>query len=67
MHLRRGRGSYRGEGSEGDQIVPSAAAGPFSAKLPKDGTLKTHEDVPRGMPTTHSDRINPDLAVFLKS
>ncbi len=38
--------------SEDDQIVPYADAGPLSAKLLKNGTLKTYKDFPHGMPTT---------------
>src|SRR6185369_1354554 len=44
--------------SEDDQIVPYAAAGPLSAKLLKNGTLKTYKDFPHGMPTTQADTIN---------
>jgi non-heme chloroperoxidase len=53
--------------SEDDQIVPYVAAGPKSAKLLKNGTLKTYKDFPHGMPTTHADTINADLLAFLKS
>src|SRR5436190_1200748 len=52
--------------SEDDQIVPYVAAGPLSAKLLKNGTLKTYKDFPHGMPTTQADTINPDLLAFLK-
>jgi len=52
--------------SEDDQIVPYVAAGPQSAKLLKNGTLKTYKDLPHGMPTTHAHRINSDLLAFLK-
>ena len=38
--------------SEDDQIVPYADAGPLSAKLLKNGTLKTYKGFPHGMPTT---------------
>lgn len=49
-----------------DQIVPYAAAGPKSAQLLKNGTLKTyHHNYPHGMPTTHADVINADLLAFL--
>ena len=51
--------------SEDDQIVPYAAAGPLSAKLLKNGTLKTYKDFPHGMPTTQADTINADLLAFL--
>jgi non-heme chloroperoxidase len=53
--------------SEDDQIVPYAAAGPLSAKLLKNGTLKTYKDFPHGMPTTQADTINADLLAFLKT
>ncbi len=53
--------------SEADQIVPYQAAGPLSAKLLKNGTLKTYKDFPHGMPTTQADTINADLLTFLKS
>jgi len=52
--------------SEDDQIVPYVAAGPLSAKLLKNGTLKTYKDLPHGMPTTHADVINADLLSFFK-
>ena len=52
--------------SEDDQIVPYADAGPLSAKLLKNGTLKTYKGFPHGMPTTHADTINADLLAFLK-
>jgi non-heme chloroperoxidase len=53
--------------SEDDQIVPYVAAGPLSAKLLKNGTLKTYKDFPHGMPTTEAPTINADLLAFLKS
>jgi non-heme chloroperoxidase len=52
--------------SEDDQIVPYADAGPLSAKLLKNGTLKTYKDFPHGMPTTQAATINADLLAFLK-
>jgi len=52
--------------SEDDQIVPYVASGPLSAKLLKNGTLKTYKDFPHGMPTTEADTINSDLMAFLK-
>jgi len=52
--------------SEDDQIVPYTASGPLSAKLLKNGTLKTYKDFPHGMPTTHAETINADLLAFLK-
>jgi non-heme chloroperoxidase len=51
--------------STDDQIVPYVAAGPKSAELLKNGTLKTHHGFPHGMPTTHADVINADLLAFL--
>ena len=53
--------------SEDDQIVPYVAAGPLSAKLLKNGTLKTYKGFPHGMPTTEAETINADLLAFLKS
>jgi hypothetical protein len=41
--------------------VPYAAAGPFSAKLLKNGTLKTYKNYPHGMITTQAEAINADL------
>jgi non-heme chloroperoxidase len=52
--------------SEDDQIVPYADAGPLSAKLLKNGTLKTYKGFPHGMPTTEAPTINADLLAFLK-
>jgi non-heme chloroperoxidase len=49
-----------------DQIVPYADAGPLSAKLVKNGTLKTYKGFPHGMPTTNADTINADLLAFIK-
>ena len=53
--------------SEDDQIVPYVAAGPLSAKLLKNGTLKTYKGFPHGMPTTEAETINADLLAFIKS
>jgi non-heme chloroperoxidase len=53
--------------SEDDQIVPYQAAGPLSAKLLKNGTLKTYKDYPHGMITTQADVINADLLAFIKA
>jgi non-heme chloroperoxidase len=47
--------------SEDDLIAPYVASGPLSAKLLKNGTLKTYKDFPHGMPTTKADTINSDL------
>jgi non-heme chloroperoxidase len=50
-----------------DQIVPYADSAPLSAKLLKNGTLKTYPGFPHGMPTTHADVINADLLAFITS
>jgi non-heme chloroperoxidase len=52
--------------SEDDQIVPYVASGPLSAKLLKNGTLRTYKNFPHGMPTTQAETINADLLAFLK-
>ena len=49
-----------------DQIVPYADSGPLSAKLLKQGTLKTYHGFPHGMITTHADVINADLLAFIR-
>src|SRR5215468_6662505 len=49
-----------------DQIVPYADSGPLSAKLLKNGTLKTYKCFPHGMPTTEAATINADLLAFIK-
>ena len=53
--------------SEDDQIVPYADSGPLSAKLLKNGTLKTYKDFPHGMPTTQAETINADLLAFIRN
>src|SRR6266404_1948748 len=50
-----------------DQIVPIVAAGPLSAKLLKNATLKVYPGFPHGMPRTHADVINADLLAFFKA
>ncbi|MFZ0036695.1 MAG: alpha/beta hydrolase [Candidatus Acidiferrales bacterium] len=49
-----------------DQIVPIVAAGPLSAKILKNSTLKVYPGFPHGMPTTNADVINADLLAFCK-
>ncbi len=49
-----------------DQIVPYADSGPLSAKLLKNGSLKTYKGFPHGMPTTEAETINADLLAFIK-
>jgi non-heme chloroperoxidase len=53
--------------SEADQIVPYQAAGPLSAKLLRNGILRTDTDFPHGMITTQADTINADLLDFIRS
>jgi len=50
-----------------DQIVPYADSAPLSAKLLKNGTLKTYKVFPHGMPTTQAATINADLLAFFKA
>jgi non-heme chloroperoxidase len=50
-----------------DQIVPYADSGPLTAKLVKNGTLKTYHGFPHGMITTEAPTINADLLAFIKS
>jgi non-heme chloroperoxidase len=52
--------------SEDDQVVPYADSGPLSAKLLKNGTLKSYKDLPHGCAQTHPDLINADLLAFFK-
>jgi non-heme chloroperoxidase len=52
--------------SEDDQIVPYSDSGPLTAKLLKNGTLKTYKGFPHGMPTTEAETINADLLAFIK-
>lgn len=53
--------------SKDDQIVPYANAGPLSAKLLKNGTLKTYENYPHGMITTLAEAVNAELLSFIQS
>jgi len=50
-----------------DQIVPYGDSGPLSAKLLKNGTLKTYKGFPHGMPTTEAAMINADLLAFISA
>jgi non-heme chloroperoxidase len=50
-----------------DQIVPYVDSAPLSAKLLKNGTLKTYSGFPHGMPTTEAETINADLLAFIKA
>ena len=49
------------------QIVPYADSAPLSAKLLKNGKLKTYKGFPHGMPTTEAATINKDLLAFVES
>src|SRR5438876_9994158 len=50
-----------------DQIVPYADSALLSAKLQRNGTLKTYKGFPHGMPTTEAGTINADLLTFIKA
>ncbi|HEU0082982.1 MAG TPA: alpha/beta hydrolase [Bradyrhizobium sp.] len=50
-----------------DQIVPYADSAPLTAKLLKNGTLKTYKGFPHGMITTEADTINADILAFIRS
>ena len=52
--------------SEDDQIVPYADAGPLTARLLKNGTLKTYKDLPHGCCQTHPEIVNADLLAFIR-
>jgi non-heme chloroperoxidase len=52
--------------SEDDQIVPYADSAPLTAKLLRNGTLKTYKDLPHGCCQTHPDLINADLLAFIR-
>ena len=52
--------------SEDDQVVPYADSGPLSAKLLRNGTLKTYKDLPHGCAQTHPDLINADILNFIE-
>ena len=49
-----------------DQVVPYENSGPRSAELLQNGTLKTYEGFPHGMPTTEAETINADLLEFVR-
>ncbi len=49
-----------------DQIVPYEDSAPLSAKLLKNGTLKTYAGFPHGMATTHADIVNRDILAFIR-
>ena len=53
--------------SEDDQIVPYADSAPLTAKLLRNGTLKTYKDLPHGCCQTHPELINADLIAFIRA
>jgi len=52
--------------SEDEQIVRYADAGPLSAKLLKNGRLRTYKDLPHGCAQTHPEIVNADLLAFIR-
>ncbi len=52
---------------EDDQIVPIADSALKSAKLLKNGTLKTYPGFSHGMLTVNADVLNEDLLAFIKA
>jgi non-heme chloroperoxidase len=52
---------------EDDQIVPIADSAPLSAKLVKQGTLKTYPGLGHGLCTINPDIVNEDLLAFIRS
>ncbi|WP_446040343.1 alpha/beta fold hydrolase [Streptomyces sp. SID1121] len=52
-----------------DQIVPIVAAGPKSAKIVKDSTLKVYPGAPHGLMSVSpfKERFNTDLLAFIRS
>jgi len=48
------------------RLFPTPTPRPLSAKLLKNGTLKTYKGFPHGMPITQADTINADLLAFIK-
>lgn len=39
----------------------------FEALYAKNGTLRTYQGLPHGMPTTHAEIINADLLAFIRA
>ena len=52
--------------SEDDQIVPYSNAGPLTARLLKNGTLRTYKDLPHGLCQTHPEIVNPEILAFIR-
>jgi len=49
-----------------DQVVPYADSAPLTVALLRRGTLRTYQDYPHGMATTHADRVNADILAFIR-
>ena len=52
--------------SEDDQIVPYLNSGPLTAKLLKNGELKSYKELPHGCCQTHSQIVNPEILAFIR-
>ena len=52
---------------EDDQIVPIVASAPKSARLLKNGTLKTYPGFGHGMLTVNADVLNADILAFVRA
>jgi non-heme chloroperoxidase len=52
---------------EDDQIVPIADSALKSARLLKNGTLRTYPGYSHGMLTVNADVLNADLLLFVKA
>ncbi len=51
---------------EDDQVVPLADTAELAVKLVKQATLKIYPSAPHGLPKTHAEQLNTDLATFFK-
>jgi non-heme chloroperoxidase len=49
-----------------DQIVPIADASRLSVKILKRATLKEYPGAPHGLPMTHTEQFNADVAAFIE-
>ncbi|WP_055590213.1 alpha/beta fold hydrolase [Peterkaempfera griseoplana] len=50
-----------------DQVVPYADAGPKSANILKNATLKTYEGYPHGMLSVYPDELDPVILDFIEN
>ena len=50
-----------------DQIVPIGDSALLSSKIVKDARLLIYPGAPHGLTSTHKDKFNEDLLVFLRS